>query len=237
MRSVYLREDRYAPENLLAIEKLRWEKVLEYQDNMKKNWKPIFSRAPEEGKFHGICHFYQNGVWSDRQVCFAISEYGIGNDYIREDDRYAEAFIRCLPDNKVPLYINSVFEKVKEAAKKRLAGQKRYEPIPLRQDLVDLYYKAQRKSGLLLKSIQICTQIIEHHSRNLAHKINRTERLSSVVSSLVLNDRVYIFQDNKILVSPEINNWIFNVDDLMNDSPVDESRLDRFKLTVRKEEG
>lgn len=230
----YLREDRFAPENLLAIEKLRWENEQRYQYLMEKCWRPIFSGLHKGDMFHGISHSNGNGEKSE--VCFSISEYGIGYDYLVEDDKYADKFIRCLPDKKVPLYINSNFETVRDAAKKRLAGEKGYEPIPLRQDLVDLYYKTQDRSQRIFKTKGICTQIIEYHIDALLHKIDRKENISPVMMSISLNGRIYICYDHKIIVHPEDKNWIFTIDDIMSDDHVDYSRLDQIKLTVKKKE-
>lgn len=231
-----LREDRYLASNLSDIEKLRWSNVLRYQALLKNVWKPLFNKIPEGGLFYGI--------HGSHTVCFHYSGEGISHDYTEEKDSTADKFVRCLPEDQLALYINSGSEKVRVAVKYRLKGDKKFDPIPFRQDLVDTYYHVELKGKRLNHSIEYCDRIILAHFEVLLDKLpQKLVRYDKPILTLPINGRVYIYQDReghplsrKFLIKPETVNWIFSQEDLLNDEPVSDSFYGSYKLSVVKNE-
>jgi hypothetical protein len=237
-----MREDRYLASNLSALENSRWENVLKYQALFKNFWKPLFNKTPDGGLFYGIHKQCMKGCYVTHTVCFNYSGEGISHDYIEERDTTADKFVRCIPEDQLALYINSGSEKVRVAVKYRLKGDKKFDPIPFRQDLVDTYYYFGLKGRRLNRSIEYCDRIILAHFEVLLDKLpQKSIRYDKPILTLPINGRVYIYQDReghtlsrKFLIKPETVNWIFSQEDLTNNVPVSDSFYGSYKLSVVK---
>jgi hypothetical protein len=228
-----LREDRYFPENLSEIEQLRWDRVQDRINLIETKWRKIFREAPKDGHFHGYHKFWRKNHYENNHVLFNIGEHGISNTFLEErDDYYAKDFVLCLPDNKVPMYINSTFAKIREAVKKRLAGEKEYQPYTMVQDLVDLYYQHERESKRLNLSVGFCNKIILEHFRTLSKKCDYPPHYEPLIT-FTINNRIYMARSGQFILTPEMDNHFFWKNDLMNNEKYDLSRSKTYQLTVR----
>jgi hypothetical protein len=212
-----LRQDRFDPKNLEALEQRRWECILKYRALLKGSWREMLEMFPKDGNVYG--HY------SGRLVCFEYDGYGISHNFPEEFSTYQIEFVRCLTDKELSLYINSTSETVKQAVNKRLEGDPTFSPYELREDIVQCYYKIERKNFLFLKAIGLYEEIIKQHFQNILHRMVSTHKFDRPIISLILNGRTYTFKDDKFLIKPETYNPKFTVQDLMSNTPVEESYL------------
>lgn len=227
-----LREDRTLPENLSEIEQLRWNRIHDRLNLLETKWIKIFKDAPTCGHFHGYHKAWRDNHYENDHVLFNISDHGISHDFLAEsDDYHAKDFVLCLPDNQLPMYINSTFEKVREAVRKRLANEKGYQPYPMVQDLVDLYYEYERMSKRINLSICYCNKIILEHFRTLSKKITYPDYYEPLMT-LTINERVYMSKKGELVLTPEMENHFFWEFDLLNDEKYCEQRTKAYHLTV-----
>jgi hypothetical protein len=171
-------------------------------------------------------------------ISFNYDGVGLGDSILKEGSINAIKFIRCLEEDQLPLYINSKFEEVREAAANRLKGIKGFEPIPRRQDIVHDYYKADRRGQRLLRVIEYCDLIILEHFKSLLDKVDRKYRYEKPMLTLAINGRVYVYLDGKLLIKPESRNWIFQVSDIGTEGviPVPELYKTKMHITIVKED-
>lgn len=221
-----LRKEKFSPGNLSDIENLRWEYVIKRQEEIKKNWAPLFK---QEKCFYGTSNLsrYPQGA----KILFEVSDHGISYSLPKEGDLNANNFIRCLPDNKVPLYINSEFVSVRDAVKNRLEGKERYAPIPERQDLVDRYFRHEVVNSRMLKIIGYCDIIIHEHFDNLLSRVEYSA-IEHPLLILTINGRVYMCKDRMFTMTPESKKHFFWEEDLFNDKKEDKSRIGRYQIKV-----
>jgi hypothetical protein len=234
-----IREDRYSAENLSAIEQLRWKNVLKDHALINNKWKKLFNPVPEGGLFYGVHKRWDKNHYVNLLVCFRVDEDSLGFDYLSEVSTSYNSvkFVRCLREDQLALFINSPSNDVREAIKKKLRGDKGFEPIALRQDLVDIYFSCELKTRRLCYSVEFCEEIIQSHFRYLMNKIPRKRYDTNPILTLSINGRVYVYQDRKFLIKPGTVNWIFSEADLSNEDIVDESHLKISQLSIAKKEG
>lgn len=227
-----LRDDRYLPENLSEIERLRWDRIKDRINLLKTKWRKIFRDAPKCGHFHGYHKCWREDHYETYHVLFSISDHGISNSFLVENsDQNAKEFVLCLPDNKLPMYINSTFEKVREAVKKRLANEKDYQPYPEVQELVDLYYQHERESKRINIVISYCNKIILEHFYVLLKKVDHHPYIEPLMT-LTINNRIYMAKKRELVLTPEMDKHFFWESDLLNDEKYDESVSDSYHLSV-----
>ena len=227
-----LRDDRYLPENLSEIEQLRWDRIKNRINLLEIKWRKLFKDAPKCGHFHGYHEYWREDHYDKDHVLFNISDHGISHDFLSErDDYHAKSFVLCLPENQVPMYINSTFEKVREAVKNRLAKEKDYKPYPMRQDLVDLYYQHERESKRLNICIAYCNKIIIEHFRTLSKKIDHLPYMEPLMT-LTINGRLYMSKKGELILTPEMEKHFFWESDLFNDKKYYDLRHDIYHLSV-----
>jgi len=198
-----LKESRYDPNNLKALEAKRWEHVCNYNALMTGPWKDMFKHIPESGYF---CGHHKNKL-----VCFTHNGIGISEDYPIENDRSdrnIELFVRCLRDEDLPLYINSKFEKVKSGVAKRLRKDKDFEQIPTNEDLVALYFKINKKSYRLLMTIEYYSNIILDRFKKISEKVPKKSFYDPPMMTLAINKRIYIAKGGHFILKPEDENYI-----------------------------
>jgi hypothetical protein len=220
----FLCNDKLTPEALPRIEALRHRYILKYRAIMTGAWRAIWDSVPKGGLFFGM--------HNNEMVCFDYDGYGIEHNNLKESDMTGKKFIRCIPEDHIPLYINSTFSQTKEAAINRFKGTPGFEPIPLRQDLVDEFYKWNSKIQRILKVIGYCDEVLLRHFRTLNEKIDHRYQHNDRVVTLCVNGRVYMWRDGKLLVKPETINWMFQVEDISEPSRVTTKDLYRLKLAV-----
>lgn len=230
MLSDFLCKQKLTPEALPAVEALRYKNVMKYQAHIRGPWRSVFDRIPKGGEYFG----YHN----DEMISFNYDGYGIAYSPLQEGSTNANKFVRCLEEELLPLYINSKFEEVRNAAANRLKGTKGYEPIPRRQDIVHDYYKADRRGQRLLKVIEFCDMVILEHFKSLLNKVDKKYRHEKPMLTLAINDRVYVYLDGKLLIKPESRNWIFQVSDIGTEGvvPVPELYKTKMHITIVKED-
>lgn len=239
MSNTMLRIEKYAPENLSAIEKKRWTHVLKRKELFDKLWKPIFTSIPEGRLFQGIYKRWDGKQYITCQVCFdATDDIGIHYDILSEkSEEGGNKFVRCLPEKDLALYINSPFERVQKAVRNRLAKVEGFEYIPVRQDLVDAYFLYNQKSQRMSDAISYYDIIIKDHFYFLRKKIDsKFANFDQPMMTLSINGRVYIFKNNEFILKPESRNWVFFETDSLNEDKVNGSHMDRVQLTVIKKE-
>jgi hypothetical protein len=236
-----MREDRYLASNLSALENARWGNVLKCQTLLKDVWRPIFKLAPKDGFFYGMHKQWRDDHYDLHTICFKICEHSISYEYIEEKDSTADKFVRCLPEDRLALYINSGSEKVRVAVKSRLKGDSAFYPITLRQDLVDTYYNFELRNKRLFLSIELYDMIILEHFETLSRKIPKKIRYDYPIITLPINGRVYIYQrksnnalSQNFIMKPETVNWVFSELDLTNKDSVDDSYRESSQLSITK---
>jgi len=199
---VYLRDDRFDPENLEAMEARRWACALRYKYLIRGPWKRLFEMIPKDG----FCYGFHKGI----KVCFHYSDGGLSHTRLNDEGRLdPNKFVRCLPFEELALHINSPMQLVREGVAHRLKGTPGYDAIECIQDVVDLHYRLEDKIHLLLKAIKLYDEIVLYSFKTLNNRVVRPSNSASAKISLVLNGRVYVYKEGKFLISPEMQNWVF----------------------------
>lgn len=220
-----LKSSRYASENLEAIENLRNNYVLKHRGIIEGPWRSVFE---ELSKCGGSCQ----GIVDGKLICYQYDGQGMSQQFPEEGEFYGTIFVRCLDENKLPLYINSPGKQVREAVANRLKGDRAFSPIPVRQDIVDSYNYLSRRNQRIQAVIGYCDYVIRHHFKELLNKIEKKYMYDSPVLTLTINSRVYLFKGDKFLLCPETRNWIFSVEDLGTDDMVSVQDTYKKKLDV-----
>jgi hypothetical protein len=228
MRAFDLRADRFSVENLPALEAIRWKYVLKYRAFIKGPHKDLFNKFP----VGGLCYGYKvNEFQVNELICFQFDGEGLSCNLLREFDGYSgQMFVRCLPQDKLALYINSSNKKIQEAVNERLQGNGK-PPIPFRQDIVDTYYRNEIISGRLLKVIGYVDHVISDHIRTLGRKIPDRFRYYEHVLALTINDRTYL-QREDVYLPPETMMWAFTTKDIESEEVVDVDQRFKHQLSI-----
>src|SRR4030042_1821174 len=103
-----LRQDRYDPANLEYLEHRRWICVMKTRTLLRDMWNKFMSMTPAGSCFYGHDR-------KGRTFYFENDRHGITHDYVEERGSSPERFVSCLPDEDLPMYINSVYSGVKKA--------------------------------------------------------------------------------------------------------------------------
>jgi hypothetical protein len=211
-----LRPDRFDPNNLEALEQHRWKCVLKLKTILTGPWREMLNMFPNKG--------YVYGHHTGRLVCFEYDGNSLSHNYPEEFGGDQRDFVRCLEDKELPLFIHSEADIVKEGVKKRLGGDSDYAQYEHREDIVQLYFKLNKKIYRIQRAIGYYEQIIGYHFSNLIHRINHTHGYSNLIISLVLNNRTYVYQDSQFFIKPETYNPVFSVQDLLSSGPIIENQ-------------
>lgn len=219
-----LRQDRYDPANLEYLEHRRWICVMKTRTILRDMWNKFISMIPTGNCFYG--HDSKG-----RTVYFKNDRYGLSHDYVEENCSSPEKFVSCLPDDDLPMYVNSIFPKVKETVAMRMRKDPDVEIAPLREDIAAIYFRIEKISKNLYGAIGLYNDIIQRHFYNLYNNMVLDFRFERSMISLVINHRTYVFKDGNFVITPEGSNTMFLVSDLLReDKLTPDNAVDRLSL-------
>lgn len=237
--------EKFEPCFVSEMEELRHAAVLRHKRVVLEKWRGFVKLSSASKIFWGtykrfIKGEYRRGakITKDRyeieRVVFKVDE-GISHSYASENDSSAIDFVRCLSGKDLPKYLNSKSEKVRETVVRRMKGDTSLSQYEQRQDLVDLYYRCDTMFGRVRQVIGYYDLILIHHYQNMKRRIlQKPMYYEEPRVTLVLNDRLYIFEGGKLAHTPEHSNYVFFEGDLGKGDQVPENFGDLYRDSVKR---
>ena len=204
----WLRNERLLPKVIETL-RFKWETIRRAYFNA--YWEPWWNKV----KAQKLTKFWGYHTHNDtKYVIFngeIFGDEGFSHDFLSDNCNDYEKLYRILPIEELPLHINDPMgDEAKRIYRGRCDGS--IQPYPHRQDLVDEYYRVDKRCERLNGILYKCNKVLEgcifsKYSYRLYKKPHAVETLPIQVT---INGRAYLYlleahahKNIKLLVGPE----------------------------------